>query len=785
MTVSIARDEAPAGPAAASGTSIRLRRFAVAAAGPALIAVSVLAAMRGFVFWNHLTNRHPDILAFWLPRYCFLGRSLAAGHVPLWSPYETIGAPFAADPQSGWLYLPAMGLFSAFGCATAMRLFIVLQPLMAGLGLYWFLRMERLHRAAATVGGLSLAMMIAGSSLGISLPFAGTMAWTPFVLVGASGFLSARRTSRRLLWLAMSALAWGQVANAHMSHGLGMSTLLVGLYLVARSWRMARDGELRAAHAALLVAGFLLFLPLANLAILVPRLSLLSRSTLNDGYAALASAGGGLAAETLSDRGVYAAWPVAFAAAPGAYAGAAVLLSVPLAFLSRSRRHLAAAFGIAALVAWMLTLDLLIGAGWFRDLVLRLPFGDAYLHNPGRLRILVVMTLPVLGALGVQAWLETPPGRPLRWIGAAAAFWVLFPLAMGAHVARYALPAAGIVATAFVLVKAARGRRWAAVAMPAVLAVELVANALVASAYNGGTVYLGLEDHVPWYQQEGNLNPQPLRWPDVAVDDYLRPGPIVRYIRAHPGRILPWIPPDAYIAKGYLFDQQPLDWPALTNNRGMLFGIRSVLGYNPVQLPRYWRYIRAANDLPIFYNASVIQLPTDSNVRVLGARYLIVPQGVPSPLPGTVVAHEPGYDLVDLNAAQPVASLAKAGTADYAESNPEDAVVAADADVPSLVVVRNAWDEGWAATVDGRPAPVMHADYLLQAVPVPAGRHEVRMTYRDPSIGRGILASALVWTVLAGAFVVALLRERRRPEPSPAETSGRARPRPGAAAPPR
>jgi len=168
---------------------------ALALAGPALIVGSVLFAMRGFAFEPLLTNRHPDILAFWLPQFCFLGKSLAAGHIPAWNPFQFGGTPFAADPQSGWLYVPAMLLFSLFSCGTALRMFIVLQPLLAGLGLYWFCRKESLDRVAATVGGLSIAMMIAASQIGISLPFAGTLAWTPYVRQR----LRTRRSSRKQL----------------------------------------------------------------------------------------------------------------------------------------------------------------------------------------------------------------------------------------------------------------------------------------------------------------------------------------------------------------------------------------------------------------------------------------------------------------------------------------------------------------------------------------------------------------------------------------------------------
>src|SRR5947209_20103463 len=92
--------------AASSG----LRRALPAVGGPVLIVALVLFAMRGFVFRNALSDQHPDILAFWFPRWCFLGRSLAAGPVPVWDSLQFSGVPFAADPQSGWLYAPVLGL---------------------------------------------------------------------------------------------------------------------------------------------------------------------------------------------------------------------------------------------------------------------------------------------------------------------------------------------------------------------------------------------------------------------------------------------------------------------------------------------------------------------------------------------------------------------------------------------------------------------------------------------------------------------------------------------------
>ncbi|MEX2406228.1 MAG: YfhO family protein, partial [Actinomycetota bacterium] len=282
-------------------------------------------------------------------------------------------------------------------------------------------------------------------------------------------------------------------------------------------------------------------------------------------------------------------------------------------------------------------------------------------------------------------------------------------------------------------------------------------------------------------------------------------------------RYLAWVPPAAYFNKGYLFTQAEADWPALLLGRAIPFGLHDALGYSPIQVPRYWSYIRATNRLPVFYNAAVIQIPSVEDVRLLGVRYLIAHESQPLPpaIDGNIVASERGYRLYELDAAQPRASVTSAwtvvddgtealeavltegfdpaetavvegdpgiepngtgvpGTATYSEVRPEDVRISVRVDAPSLVVVRNVWEPGWAASVDGAPAPVLRADYLLQAVPVPEGSHEIRLIYREPAIGLGIALSAVAWTVLAliAVTVAAIGRRRSRATPGSSPPPG-------------
>ena len=53
-----------------------------------------------------------DAAAMFYPFYYSLGESLWSGSIPAWNPYQFSGTPFAADPSTGWSYLPAMVLFT-------------------------------------------------------------------------------------------------------------------------------------------------------------------------------------------------------------------------------------------------------------------------------------------------------------------------------------------------------------------------------------------------------------------------------------------------------------------------------------------------------------------------------------------------------------------------------------------------------------------------------------------------------------------------------------------------
>jgi hypothetical protein len=217
-------------------------------------------------------------------------------------------------------------------------------------------------------------------------------------------------------------------------------------------------------------------------------------------------------------------------------------------------------------------------------------------------------------------------------------------------------------------------------------------------------------------------------------------------------RYLTWAPPDAAYQKGYLFAQDPWDWPALANERGSLFGIRDALGYNPVQLPTYWRWIRERNPLSMYYNASVLARPTLEDLATLGVRYLVVPQDVTPTVPGEVVMTADGYDLVEVRAAsdQDTTIERRSATEIHVAAGPE----------ASAVTIAEAYDPGWTASTDtGEPAPIA-PDGPVMRVTFPGDSQAATLTYHDPWVIGSLWVGLAMWLALGLAVAVLARAER-------------------------
>ncbi|MCB9109602.1 MAG: YfhO family protein, partial [Anaerolineales bacterium] len=92
-------------------------------------------------------------------------------------------------------------------------------------------------------------------------------------------------------------------------------------------------------------------------------------------------------------------------------------------------------------------------------------------------------------------------------------------------------------------------------------------------------------------------------------------------------------------------------------------------------------------------------------------------------------------------------------------SSPQSLSITIDTSTPALLILSEPDYPGWQATIDGQPAPILRADYILRAMPVPAGEHTVQLTFRPLSFMIGAVISGI--TIITVVILLGLSYRRR------------------------
>jgi hypothetical protein len=217
----------------------------------------------------------------------------------------------------------------------------------------------------------------------------------------------------------------------------------------------------------------------------------------------------------------------------------------------------------------------------------------------------------------------------------------------------------------------------------------------------------------------------------------------------------------------------------LVRGTGALFGVEGLVGYLPLSATGR---AERSNEL----------LPDEVYLRSFNARFLLEPDPRAATIddsfrvrevPGAgarirlaqavVVAGEaqmadavraPGFDPVSQVVVEAPGFPTTAPTAASLTVNsyaPERVEIEARSETPCALFIADRFAPGWTATLDGAPVPIVPADLVGRAVAMPAGKHQVVMSYRAPGLRTGALLSLLG---IAGCLALGLLW-KRRPRP--------------------
>ena len=766
----------------------------------AVAAVLVLTAVGAWGLVVGGTTVGMDAATQFYPWYAFLGESLASFEIPGWNPHQFSGVPFAADPLSGWSYLPAMVFFALLSLPAAAKVYLVFHLLLAGLSVYALARTLEIGAAGALLAAVSYEY---GSFLyteNTCCPaYTSVMAWLPLTLLGAEMAIRRPRWLGSAPWWGLSGLALSQILASWLGQGSYYALLALGGYVAYRTLISppeylggVRDRVLGAVvhGGAVLLFGFGL-----AAAGLLPRLEYNALSNLAGGY--LVEEGVGAVEIGGWER---ADWDLLLE--PGLwYAGGAVvalaLLAVPLA-----RRR----FAVPYFAALSLSALALAGQGPtpLHSVLYLLPrFDQLHPHNPERIVMLLYLGLAMLAGAALSRLGETRSGAgaPLLVPSAVLAVALVGSLTPAAL---FLLVLAGVLAVAYAWLPSRRGPLLAL--LVAVVFVDLLSSGRVAISSQG--------DLEGWEGISGIT-----RKMDLA--DYYRPSGALRFLVSRdddegPFRYFGYglrTPEGRTISSPTRF-AHPETQALGVGNRAMTAGLQSIQGYNAVHIARYDEYVAAMNggNTQNYHHADVLKEgPGSPLLDLLGARYAVVPT---DPLPKDleslrelerefpVVYEDGGAKVLENREALPRAWIVhQARRVDGGEAlkllgsgavRPlETALLEAepprlDASAPpsgdrasvtvheadrveiraategaGLLVLGEVYYPAWRAYVDGEPAPIYRADGLLRAVALPAGEHTVELRYESRTLRVGT-AISLVTSVALVALAVAAGTRRRK-----------------------
>jgi hypothetical protein len=720
-----------------------------------------------------------DHLVTNIPVRSYVRARLLQGELPQWYPYESLGVPLIGQIALATFH-PTTFLLLPFRPAQAEKLAVLLAYAVALAGAYRLCRARGVPRVGACVGGFAFAF--GGYALGVSsiLAYVLSFAALPWVAFALHQVLHRRR------WrdAGLLAFSWGMVFLA----GDAVSFLLCGLLAVAL-WleRRSRRGAVLIAAAGALATALVAIelLPATVVAADAVRTVGIPSPRLNLHWAlhpfrALELVIPGFVPDAVRNRFVRDLLddgPALFATT--LFAGGTVLVLAGQALASRSRE--AWTWGTVLLVSLLLALG---GRGGLLPLLQRLVPLLTRFRYPERYLSFFWLALAVLAALGVDVLRKRPRpaapflagglllvsaavvcslGQPARWAWAVAGrsledgpIATTVDLAWSLGLAR---SAAFLLLAAAVVWSARLGR-----ARPFLLAVLVLVE-----------LVLGNGAHLP-------LVPESLVTGENTFTETIRrsagaPGEVPRLFQT----VAPffsstptgpegptWVEGMSHLLVSDVAGLHGLS--SLDSNLGATSRRHELLLGPPGALVRLGSFLGAGHAVAAITQplpgapvvASVPRLGLALHAVGAHPRALLAQvEQVPDPAAASRWVRERGTAVLPWESPE-----RRSGTGPVSVSwpAPERVEVDLEASAPAALVVTDELAPGWAATVDGRPTPIVPTASTLRGIPVPEGKHHVSLRYSTPRLRAGIILS-----LAALATVLLLVLMRRSGEPARSE----------------
>ena len=736
-----------------------------------------------------------DAFLFYLPIKQYMMERLAAGALPQWFPYEALGRPFIGVTVTG-VFHPFTMLYFLFPVHDAYRASTLLSCLLAALGAFALGRMLTLSRTGALVASISFTLSGYLVSALVNIVYLYSLAVLPLFIAAAERTLRDGRA-----WAVAPAVIWATVfLNGDVQTGYYYGFIAL-LWTAARVKGSYREAGLR-------------------LVLIVGLTALLAGIQLAPAWVVFMNSNRAQSAQFHEQAVQWSTHPLrlfTILASPiiekaDPVAVARVFLGSPKWGLWADSLYLGMpVMGLALLGAWhrrdlrvlallgLLALFLALGrfGGLYELFYQVVPLWSAF-RFPEKLMGIFSFAMAMLAGAGFDA-LRAGKGHHTPWLVGAI-----------------------LCACACLIFRSEAISAWTAASFeaPPALAHEVTdatAHAFLFSAIASLGMWLIMSGTAKgWIRETLFLATIPaiitldLAHANIRVystapaEAASFEPPLVRALRAREGTLLPGrfrlistldskyvVPKHIYRLLGYESDAV-VGRQALYPEHNAQFHLEAVDGHLPgysmalsAMLPKktgvevtgrfnvtYYIGQRSYLHSPQFANSLVAVVPDfdlalfRNPVPVKPRAYLSLrPERATSTVDPVALRQRSDFLSGDVDVVEaPEETLpgpAMEGVAQIERYEPEEVRVRVKTPQPAVLILLDAFDKGWRATLEsGAETPILQANALVRAVIVPAGTHVVTFSYQTPLLRAGAAASLVGILLCLGLIVHGRWRRR-------------------------
>ena len=680
----------------------------------------------------------------------FVKEQLSSGSIPLWNPYYYCGHPFLANPDT-FVFYPSTLLFVALPLPWAFNIDTLAHLYLAAMGAYLFTfiitRSKSAALACATVYSLSgyfMDRIYAGHP-----QFVHTAALLPWIFY----FIEKAYKTERMVFFVISGVIFAlQILSGNPQNSYYTAVFLT-IYCLVRYVFVSRFSAHKSFHRFGIYFPLILVVAFGISAIqILPSLEFMSLSD---------------RADNTYEFATFLSYPpqnfFGFLVEPNVYilrlscefgCGYIGILSLILAgigaVLSKHRRY-TWCLGIMLLIA----ITMMLGSYTpIYQLYYRWLPGISTFRIPARAIVILVFAMSVLVGFGVQHLCESPLSRKHHAGAMTVLIIFLFCIVSGSKVfsiplaCREMLLAFGLTTSAFIVLNLIRF----------IKKTHFVAVLLIAALF--ADFYMVFSSRIHKLNQNQLL--QRGGYESIFEQDH-----------------------------GFY----RVSIPEFGANRGVGIHYFNINAYTPIVLNRYYQFIHDMANLPKptlwrhTLNPELFQEDLVFSSKILCAKYAIVRSeseykliNASRVMPRAVLVRDavvlphlqehlqyikkPDFDPVEqvlLETAIPnhLSSVSKVDSASakndvvtIVEYQPKRIELKSASDSNTYLVLSELFYPGWQAYVDGKEAPILRADFLLRAIPLKSGQHDIIFVYRPMSFRVGATISLFTLIVLGCIYLI-------------------------------